>query len=172
MPDQSPKERKSAARDEALKQTPPACLARFSLNNRTFKLFLCHKKTSVSQVELFRFDLNGATVAIVEDFPPEGSFAEARDLVAQLTGRELQIAALVAAGDATKNIAHKLCISEWTVCTHLRRIFAKLNVDNRAAMVYRCAPIINGAASAISANNLPDRRTVSHLLPEVAGRAT
>jgi DNA-binding CsgD family transcriptional regulator len=32
-------------------------------------------------------------------------------------------------------IADVLNISSWTVCTHLRRIFAKLGVGSRAAMV-------------------------------------
>ena len=66
-------------------------------------------------------------------------------MIARLTGRELQIAAMIAQGDATKNVAHKLRISEWTVGSHLRRIFAKLGVDNRAAMVYRCASLIESA---------------------------
>jgi DNA-binding CsgD family transcriptional regulator len=55
-----------------------------------------------------------------------------------LTARELQIAALVAEGRVNKQIAAELKISEWTVSTHLRRIFAKLNVDTRAAMVTKC----------------------------------
>src|ERR1700722_9418622 len=55
-----------------------------------------------------------------------------------LTARELQIAALVAEGRVNKQIAAELGISEWTVSTHLRRIFAKLNVDTRAAMVTKC----------------------------------
>jgi DNA-binding CsgD family transcriptional regulator len=55
-----------------------------------------------------------------------------------LTARELQIAALVAEGRVNKQIAAELNISEWTVSTHLRRIFAKLNVDTRAAMVTKC----------------------------------
>ena len=56
-----------------------------------------------------------------------------------LTGRELQIVALVAAGRSNKEIAGRLHISEWTVSTHLRRVFAKLRVDSRAAMVFRCS---------------------------------
>jgi len=56
-----------------------------------------------------------------------------------LTGRELQIVSLVAEGRVNKQIADQLRISEWTVSTHLRRIFAKLGVDTRAAMVSRCA---------------------------------
>jgi DNA-binding CsgD family transcriptional regulator len=55
-----------------------------------------------------------------------------------LTARELQIVALVAQGRVNKQIADDLQISEWTVSTHLRRIFAKLGVDTRAAMVSRC----------------------------------
>lgn len=59
-----------------------------------------------------------------------------------LTRRELQIVVLVAEGCVNKQIADRLKISEWTVSTHLRRIFAKLCVDSRAAMVYRCSGLI------------------------------
>jgi DNA-binding NarL/FixJ family response regulator len=55
-----------------------------------------------------------------------------------LTPRETQIARLVADGFVNKEIAAKLEISEWTVSTHMRRIFAKLGVETRAAMVLRC----------------------------------
>jgi DNA-binding NarL/FixJ family response regulator len=58
-----------------------------------------------------------------------------------LTGRELQIVALVAEGRVNKQIASDLHISEWTVSTHLRRIFSKLGVDTRAAMVSKCGPL-------------------------------
>ena len=74
------------------------------------------------------------------------------DVASRLSGRELEIAVLVAQGHKTKSIAFRLQISEWTVTTYLRRVFAKLDVDNRAAMVYRCAPLINmtrGAASSL-----------------------
>lgn len=53
---------------------------------------------------------------------------------------------LVAQGCATKNIAFKLRISEWTVATYLWRILAKLDVSSRAEMVYRCAALINRVA--------------------------
>ena len=59
-------------------------------------------------------------------------------VVELLTPRELQIVALVASGHVNKQVADILRISEWTVSTHLRRIFAKLGVDTRAAMVSRC----------------------------------
>jgi len=54
-----------------------------------------------------------------------------------LTPRELQIALLVAKGRLNKQIADKLKVSEWTVSSHLRRIYAKLAVHTRAAMVAR-----------------------------------
>jgi DNA-binding CsgD family transcriptional regulator len=42
---------------------------------------------------------------------------------------------MVAKGYPNKVIARVLEISSWTVSTHLRRIFAKLGVSSRAAMV-------------------------------------
>lgn len=68
--------------------------------------------------------------------------ADVADLALLLTNRELQIATLVALGQPNKQIGRQLHISEWTVSTHLRRIFIKLGVDSRAAMVYRCAGLI------------------------------
>lgn len=59
-----------------------------------------------------------------------------------LSERELQIVELVACGKSNKQIAKNLKISEWTVSTHLRRIFTKLKVDSRAAMVYRCSSLV------------------------------
>ncbi|MBN9682405.1 MULTISPECIES: response regulator transcription factor [unclassified Corallococcus] len=55
-----------------------------------------------------------------------------------LTSRELQVVSCVCAGWGNKEIATKLHISTWTVAAHLRRIFVKLGVDTRAAMVSRC----------------------------------
>ena len=52
-----------------------------------------------------------------------------------LTPREREIARMVAAGYPNKTIARVLDISAWTVGTHLRRIFLKLGVTSRAAMV-------------------------------------
>jgi DNA-binding CsgD family transcriptional regulator len=57
----------------------------------------------------------------------------------RLSARELQIATMIAEGHSNKTIGYELGISIWTVSTHLRRIFVKLGVRSRAAMVGRLA---------------------------------
>lgn len=91
------------------------------------------------QDQLSHFELNGQILAIVE---AENSPNTVSDVASFLTGREMQIAALVAKGNSNKQIANQLSISIWTVSTHLRRIFVKLGVDTRAAMVYRCIDLL------------------------------
>ena len=59
--------------------------------------------------------------------------------VIALTPREQEIARMVGDGFTNKEIASVLEISTWTVSTHLRRIFGKLDVGTRAAMVARLA---------------------------------
>jgi DNA-binding CsgD family transcriptional regulator len=59
----------------------------------------------------------------------------------QLSPREQEIVRMVAEGHPNKVIAGVLSISCWTVGTHLRRIFAKLRVNTRAAMVARIREI-------------------------------
>lgn len=54
-----------------------------------------------------------------------------------LSPREQEIVRLVAQGHPNKVIAAVLNISTWTVCTHLRRVFSKLGVCSRAAMIAR-----------------------------------
>ncbi len=65
----------------------------------------------------------------------------------QLTPREREIVRLVALGHSNKIIADVLNISSWTVCTHMRRIFAKLGVGSRAAMVAHMADIGRAGAA-------------------------
>jgi len=56
-----------------------------------------------------------------------------------LSPREREIVRMVALGHQNKVIAAVLNISSWTVCTHVRRIFTKLGVTSRAAMVAKAA---------------------------------
>jgi DNA-binding CsgD family transcriptional regulator len=51
-----------------------------------------------------------------------------------LSSRELQIAELVGTGNQNKQVAFIAGISEFTVENHLRRIYRKLGVHNRAGM--------------------------------------
>ena len=58
-----------------------------------------------------------------------------------LSPRELAIARLVSQGFPNKCVGSQLNISPWTVATHLRRIFGKLNVNSRTAMVSKLMEI-------------------------------
>jgi DNA-binding CsgD family transcriptional regulator len=58
---------------------------------------------------------------------------------AALSPRELEIARMIARGRTNRTVAAVLEISPWTVSTHLRRVFAKLDVGSRSAMVARLA---------------------------------
>ncbi|MGK7912434.1 MAG: response regulator transcription factor [Synechococcus sp.] len=91
--------------------------------------------------ELTRFQVDGriCIIAAAKSEPEQGK----DDIASMLTEREMQIAILVSKGHPNKQIGRKLNISEWTVASHLRRVFAKLNVDSRAAMVYQCSTFIH-----------------------------
>lgn len=103
-------------------------------------------------------EIDGAHHVIVsESAIPDAAPPTARRPVDVLTPRELQIVALVADGRPNKVIAAQLRISEWTVSTHLRRIFAKLAVDSRAAMVYCCADVLKGPDERAAAPGPADR---------------
>ena len=52
---------------------------------------------------------------------------------AGLTGRELEVLRLVAAGNTNRTIADELVLSERTVDRHVSNIYAKLEVSSRAA---------------------------------------
>lgn len=57
------------------------------------------------------------------------------DVLSQLTPRELDVLRALASGGTNAEIGKTLFISEATVKTHLLRIFAKLEVDDRTAAV-------------------------------------
>jgi DNA-binding CsgD family transcriptional regulator len=52
-----------------------------------------------------------------------------------LSAREQEIARMIATGHTNRTVAAVLEISCWTVDTHVRRIFAKLGVRSRSAMI-------------------------------------
>jgi DNA-binding CsgD family transcriptional regulator len=79
---------------------------------------------------------------------------------AQLSPREQEIVRLVALGHSNKIIGDVLSISSWTVCTHLRRIFAKLGVGSRAAMVARL-PEIGRKPAPVCNNRKTEQQTAS-----------
>jgi DNA-binding CsgD family transcriptional regulator len=54
-------------------------------------------------------------------------------LAGGLTGREVQVLALIATGTTNRGIANALVISEKTVARHVSNIFAKLGVSSRSA---------------------------------------
>jgi DNA-binding CsgD family transcriptional regulator len=114
-------------------------IAGFELNGRRF--LVCPCKTRCDGGErvdaVGSLTLEGRTYYVVERADP---VSEATlDRTEKLTARELQIATLVARGRCTKRIACDLHISEWTVQTHLRRMYGKLGVTGRAEMVFLCA---------------------------------
>ena len=82
------------------------------------------------------FMLNGQRYVLV---CPKNSNRESVDEVTLasdlLTRRELQVAMMVCQGRGNKQIAHRLQLSEWTVSSYLRRIYTKLGVRTRTAMV-------------------------------------
>lgn len=136
-------------------------VGRIVVGGREFVVVPIHAKLDhIAYREHARFDLGNTTLGVFEPRQPDHPDVPdpADDALSRLSGRELQIAVLVALGYATKNIAYRLQISEWTVCTYLRRLFAKLDVDNRPAMVFRCAPLIQAAlVSGLSRSELAAR---------------
>lgn len=79
---------------------------------------------------IFESDVDGIRYYLVRCRPK-------LDNKVSLSAREQAIANLIAQGLPNKQIGVNLNISPWTVATHLRRIFTKLGVTSRAAMVAR-----------------------------------
>lgn len=77
---------------------------------------------------IFESDIDGTRYCLVRCFPRSKSQI-------RLSPREQGIARLVSQGLPNKSIAKRLDISPWTVATHLRRIFGKLGVSSRTAMI-------------------------------------
>lgn len=129
-------------------------VGKFSLKSNHFLIVALEKPLEDNQESSLSFPFHTCPPSIAGYFEVEGNIyaivkvQEASadldsSLTNLLTGRELQIVALVATGLCNKQIASRLQISEWTVSSYLRRIFIKLGVDSRAAMVYHCASILH-----------------------------
>lgn len=102
-------------------------LARLSLEARPARQ-VPHPGGLLQEV-LAEVDVEGTTYSL--------SRLRQRPRTVDLTPRELEIVRLVAKGLPTKAIGSLLHISGWTVLTHLRRVFARLGVHSRTAMVKR-----------------------------------
>ena len=86
---------------------------------------------------LLDVEIRGKRFVLIQyavDPPPKIDPTVVRDSLT-LSPREQEIARMVMKGYPNKTIAAVLDISVWTVGTHLRRIFSKLGVGNRASMV-------------------------------------
>lgn len=120
----------------------------FWLNNSRFLIIPLDKFSEYSSFThqnnehsiVTRFEIEGQSYVILkaQEFIKNAE----SNLNSLLTNRELEVATLVAQGYSNKQMASLLNISKWTISTHLRRIFMKLGVDSRAAMMYRCASLI------------------------------
>ncbi|EGV20460.1 response regulator transcription factor [Thiocapsa marina] len=93
--------------------------------------------TEAAQI-IGKCSLNGRRYLILIDArasPPEPK--DRVGILERLTQRELQVAMLVSKGLVNKQIADRLHLRECTVSSYMRRIFLKLGVRTRAAMVAR-----------------------------------
>jgi two-component system, NarL family, nitrate/nitrite response regulator NarL len=79
---------------------------------------------------LYESDIDGMHYYVVRCRPKGGH-------PIKLSPRERAIAQLVAQGLDNKSIAKNLGITHWTVATYLRRIFGKISVTSRTAMITR-----------------------------------
>ncbi len=104
-----------------------ALIAKFATSAPS-KLFKIPEKT-INEI-IFESDVDGIHYYLIRSTPPSKEKIN-------LSPREQAIAKLVAQGLPNKSIGISLHISHWTVATHLRRIFVKLGVTSRTAMIAR-----------------------------------
>jgi DNA-binding NarL/FixJ family response regulator len=75
------------------------------------------------------------TRRLLSEFAARPGGAAADDALAELTGREAEVLALVAKGMSNSEIAEHLVVGETTVKTHVSRILAKLALRDRVQAV-------------------------------------
>ena len=78
--------------------------------------------------------MTGRVLATYRSAPAAGPASRDPDLDA-LTGRELEVLALIGRGKTNGEIAAELFVSEGTVKTHINHLFTKLRLRDRAAAV-------------------------------------
>lgn len=100
------------------------------------QIISCNSNPVMQQTEqilnevIFEFNIDGVRYYLIRSRP------QSKEQI-NLSPREQAIAKLVAQGLPNKSIANQLDISPWTVATHLRRMFFKLGVTSRTAMITR-----------------------------------
>jgi DNA-binding NarL/FixJ family response regulator len=75
------------------------------------------------------------TRRLIEDYARRPPLREQSAALAELTRRELEVLRLVARGLSNADIAGELVVGDATVKTHMARIFAKLDLHDRAQAV-------------------------------------
>lgn len=135
MPLQAVRERTKASYHTAfVAQTPEELLTRLIASvaaDQTSHALPQRRSPERADEVLFEAEIDGAHYYVVRNRPLPSSAS------VSLSPRELAIAQLIAKGLPNKSISDLLEISPYTVATHLRRIFVKLGVSSRAAMVAR-----------------------------------
>jgi DNA-binding CsgD family transcriptional regulator len=110
---------------------------------------------SNSEQIVFDVDVDGSRYILIKTASLERG-------VPSLSPREREIVRMVAQGRQNKVIAGELNISAWTVSTHLRRIFTKLGVTSRAAMVAKASPFSPSHAREAGARGVkPESRSLA-----------
>jgi DNA-binding NarL/FixJ family response regulator len=90
------------------------------------------------------------TRRLIEDYARRPAKREQPAALAELTARELEVLRLLARGLSNADIARELVLGEATVKTHVARIFAKLDLHDRAQAVvlaYESGLVQPGAAT-------------------------
>jgi len=108
----------------------------FDGRNRSLPGLLPGERVAVRLVEV---DVRPAVLVwIVPAATPGSRLPAARDLERQgLSPREAEVALLAAEGYSIPGISGRLRIAENTVQTHLKRLYRKLGVSNRAQLAFR-----------------------------------
>jgi DNA-binding NarL/FixJ family response regulator len=93
------------------------------------------------------------TRRLIEDYARRPPAREQPAALAELTARELEVLRLIARGLSNGDIARELFVGDATVKTHVARIFAKLDLHDRAQAVvlaYESGLVRPGAAASTS----------------------